>query len=186
VRERDGIIPKRCQWGRVRSRRVVPRRVVRLARPGTVAIGDSGPASTRSMPGSSRCTEAERRASGSTRVRGLAATVDAPRIVTCPPSTSHSIRSSSCSPSGTRCRHHMWTRAMSSSGGVAGDIGSVCQRSASYRGADPAVNLPPRSARPPRGASREWAAGSHRTGRECGYRCILGSCVGSAYMEGQP
>jgi len=31
------------------------------------------------MPGSSRCTEAERRASGSTRVRDLAATVGAPR-----------------------------------------------------------------------------------------------------------
>ena len=77
--ERHGVIPGRCLSGRVRPRRVAPRRFVRPADPGTVASGDSGPSSTNSMPASSRCTEAERRGSGSTPVRGLAATADVPR-----------------------------------------------------------------------------------------------------------
>jgi hypothetical protein len=159
VREQDRVIPRKCPWGHVRSRRVVPRRVVRPAPPGTVASGDSGPASTRSMPASSRCTEAERRASGSTPVRGLAARVDAPRISS-PVLRRRRTRFGACRAAhpapvaGTRCgRGRCPAQAVS-------PVTSV--QSASVRplakGAAPAVNLPPRSARPPRGASREWAA----------------------------
>jgi len=183
VREQDRVIPRKCPWGHVRSRRVVPRRVVRPAPPGTVASGDSGPASTRSMPASSRCTEAERRASGSTPVRGLAARVDAPRISS-PVLRRRRTRFGACRAAhpapvaGTRCgRGRCPAQAVS-------PVTSV--QSASVR---PLAKGPRR-----RSIFRhvlhdrlgEHPESGRRTGRECGHRCILGSCVGSAYMGGQP